>query len=93
MKYYVYILTCSDGSFYTGYTSNIRKRLNQHNGISIWPGTGYTRIRRPVFLQHLERYPSKKDAINREKEIKKIGRKGREELISSTSKEDILLAI
>lgn len=93
MKYYVYILICSDGHFYTGYTNNIRKRINQHNGIGFWPGAKYTKGRRPVFLQHLEKFPEKKMAMQREKEIKHLSHDKKQKLISQTTKEQILAAI
>lgn len=88
-------MACSDGSYYTGYTNNIRRRINQHNGVGLyfWQGGKYTSKRRPVFLQHLERFPSKKDALKREKEIKAMGTNKRHELVESTTKEQILSAI
>lgn len=93
MKYYVYILVCKDNTFYTGYTTNIRRRINQHNGVSFWSGAKYTKSRRPVFLQHLERFPRRKDAIRRELEIKSMTHDEKHELIKLTTKEQVLSAI
>lgn len=93
MKYYVYILVCRDNTFYTGYTANIRQRINQHNGVSFWPGAKYTKSRRPVFLQHLERFPRRKDAIKRELEIKAMTHEEKSDLVQQTTKEQILNAI
>jgi len=92
MSYYVYIVECSDSSFYTGYTKNIRKRLDRHNGIS-WGGARYTKTRRPVFLAFLEKYNSKKEATQREYQIKQLDHGGKKELINKASKEDILASI
>lgn len=93
MKYYVYIVTCKDNTYYTGYTHNIRKRLNQHNGIGFWRGAKYTKSRRPVFLSHLERFPTKALAKQRELEIKKYNHNQKTHLMESTDKEQILNAI
>jgi len=93
MKYYVYILICRDGHYYTGQTNNIRKRINQHNGVGFWKGAKYTKARRPVFLQHLERFPDRKSAISREKEIKELGHEEKKEIIESATKAEILSAI
>lgn len=68
-RYFVYILRCCDNSYYTGHTSNITQRLNQHqNGI----GCVYTKTRTPVELVYLEEVSEKSLAIKREKQIKKL---------------------
>lgn len=92
MNCYVYIVLCSSGSLYTGITKNVRRRVEQHNGLR-WGGAFHTRMHRPVFLQHIERYPSRKEARAREKEIQswKPGKKA--DLIKNTSKEQIISAI
>lgn len=77
-RYYVYILRCRDGSFYTGYTNDLERRIEEHNN---GRGGRYTRGRFPVELVHSERYPTRKKAINRELEIKKFSRKTKRELI------------
>ncbi len=75
---YTYILRCSDGSLYTGWTNNLEKRVKSHNlGI----GAKYTKPRRPVELVYYETYPSKVDAMKRESEIKKLSKQKKEELI------------
>ena len=65
--YWVYILKCSDGSFYTGSTSNIEKRLSEHQNGTI---KGYTSKRRPVKLVFSEHFESVYDAISAERQIK-----------------------
>lgn len=76
--YYTYMLECSDGTFYTGYTNDLDKRLKAHNN-----GTGakYTRLRRPVRLVYYEEYPTKEDAMSREALIKQLTRRQKEKLI------------
>ncbi len=62
--FYVYILKCCDSSYYTGYTSNLNKRLKQHkNGI----GSKYTKTRLPVELVYYEELDDKSFVIKREK--------------------------
>ena len=82
----------TDSHFYTGITSDIRKRLNQHNGL-IKGGARYTRKHRPYFLAHLEKLPSRSDALKREYVIKQLTHKEKVVLIKKTKKDDILAAI
>jgi putative endonuclease len=71
---YVYIVECSDGTFYTGWTNNLEKRIHMHsNGV----GAKYTKGRGPVKLLHYEEFEEKKDAMKREYEIKKLTRKAK----------------
>ena len=72
MKYFVYMVTCSDGTIYTGYTKDLQKRIDQHN--SGKQGSKYTRKRRPVKLSFVEIYSSQSEAMKREIEIKKFPR-------------------
>jgi putative endonuclease len=66
--YYVYILRCADDTFYTGITTEMERRLKEHNqGI----GAKYTRNRRPVSLVHVEEVEDRSTATKRELEIKK----------------------
>lgn len=65
--YYVYMIECSDGSLYTGYTNNIVKRINTHNK---GRGAKYTRSRIPCKLVYKEEYQTKHDAMAREWFIK-----------------------
>ncbi len=69
--YYTYILRCSDGSLYCGYTDNPEKRVRVHNE---GKGAKYTRSRRPVELVYREMFLEKRDALKREREIKKLTR-------------------
>jgi putative endonuclease len=64
---YVYIVECSDGTLYTGWTRNVRARVRAHNA---GRGARYTRGRRPVRLRYWERHPSRAAAMRRERAIK-----------------------
>jgi putative endonuclease len=93
MNYYVYILACKDGTFYTGMSGNLRRRINQHNGLTMFSGARYTKSRRPVFLQHVEKFNQRKEAHKRELEIKEMSHDEKLLLILGTTKEQILSAI
>ena len=68
---YVYILKCSDGSLYCGYTNDINARVRTHNE---GKGAKYTRCRLPVEIVFQEEYIIKAEALKREREIKKMTR-------------------
>jgi len=77
---FVYILQCSDGTYYTGYAVDVEKRLQQHQaGIAC----KYTRGRCPVGLVYQEEFESKSQAMSREAQIKKMTRNEKEKLIKS----------
>lgn len=76
---YVYIVECSDGTFYTGWTNDLEKRINMH---SQGKGAKYTKGRRPVRLIYHEEFKEKIDAMKREYEIKQLTRKEKELLIN-----------
>lgn len=77
---YAYVLLCSDGTFYTGATNDIDKRVGLHN---LGKGAKYTRGRRPVRLVYCEETDSLKSAMKREREIKKLTREKKSELIEN----------
>ncbi|GAA0086646.1 GIY-YIG nuclease family protein [Clostridium sp. MB05] len=80
---YVYILRCSDNTLYTGWTTNLDKRLKTHNN---GKGAKYTRARLPVEIVYFEEFDNKKDAMKRECEIKKLSRKEKLNLIEYFNK-------
>ena len=80
---YTYILKCSDGTYYTGWTNDLDKRLNAHNGGK--SGAKYTRNRRPVTLVYYEEFQGKKEAMKREYAIKQLTRKEKENLIKENN--------
>ena len=79
-NYCVYILKCSDDSYYTGVTSDLENRILQHN-CGKWK-TCYTYPRRPVELIYCESYQWIMNAINREKQLKGWSRAKKEALIA-----------
>jgi len=84
MTHFIYILECSDGSFYTGSTNCIERRLKEHN--SSKKGAHYTKIRRPVVLKYQEQFNSLSDARKREAEIKKYDPKQKRTLCNLDQK-------
>ena len=77
-KYFVYILQCSNGTYYTGYTNNLENRIKEHNNGN---GAKYLRGKLPVKLVYAKEYRYYKNALHRERNIKKMTRKQKEELI------------
>ncbi len=77
---YAYILRCSDGTYYTGWTNDLDKRLASHNE---GKGSKYTRTRLPVELVYFEAFATKQEAMRREARIKKMRRRDKEKLIQS----------
>lgn len=76
--YYVYILKCNDKTYYTGYTTDIEKRISIHNQ---GKGAKYTRGRLPVKLVYCETFEDKTSALQREYAIKQLKRIQKESLI------------
>jgi putative endonuclease len=77
--WYVYILECKDESLYTGSTTDVLRRLEEHNS---GKGANYTRVRLPVRLVHKEEHPDRSNAQKREAQIKGLPRKQKLELIA-----------
>lgn len=75
---YTYIVMCSDGSFYTGWTNDLQKRIDTHNA---GKGAKYTKSRLPVKLVYYEAFQTKEEAMRREYEIKQLTRSEKEKLI------------
>lgn len=78
--YYVYILKCSDDSYYTGFTNDIERRLNEH--ISGKNKDSYTYDKRPITLMWFETFNDVLNAIETEKKIKGWSRRKKEALIN-----------
>lgn len=68
---FTYVLTCSDGTLYTGWTNNLKKRLADHNA---GRGAKYTRGRLPVRIFYWEVFDTREEAMRREREIKRLTR-------------------
>ncbi len=76
--HYVYVLSCADGSLYTGYTTDVARRVAEHDA---GEGAKYTRGRTPVELVHAEAFDSKSAAMSREYAIKQLTRREKEALV------------
>jgi predicted GIY-YIG superfamily endonuclease len=79
MAFYVYILRCTDGSYYTGHTDNLESRMAAHQQGVI---PGYTSTRRPIQLVFVQDFPSREQAFVQERRIKRWTRAKKEALIS-----------
>ncbi len=77
----LYILECSDGTFYTGITNNMQRRLDQHNA---GRAARYTRGRRPVTLRYVEPCAGRSQALVREAAIKRLARHAKQRLMNLT---------
>lgn len=75
---FVYIVRCSDNTYYTGWTNDLNKRIADHNAKR---GAKYTKSRTPVVLEYFETYQTKSQALKREFEIKQLSRAQKEKLI------------
>ena len=81
---YTYMVECADGSLYTGWTNDLKRRVAAHNA---GRGAKYTRSRRPVRLVYFERFATKEEALSREAGIKLLTRAAKLALIDSRGKE------
>lgn len=82
--WYTYILQCVDDSLYTGITTDLERRLLEHNTSN--KGAKYTKIRRPVKLKYWETFDNRSTAAQREYEIKQLSRKSKLNLINKRNK-------
>ena len=78
MPFWVYILRCADGSYYTGHTENLEKRIAEHQASEV---PGYTCTRRPVELVFEQAFPTREEALAAELQIKGWSRKKKEAMI------------
>lgn len=89
VSWFLYILQCNDGSFYTGITKDLERRLKMHNE---GKGARFTRTRRPVCVIHREVFPSRTKALIREWTVKRLSRKAKEVLVGFPSSPDSIPA-
>ena len=85
MSFCVYVLLCSDGSFYTGYTKNLHARTKLHQDGN---GAKYTRAHKPQKLAYFELFGSRSEAMKREREIKKLSHQQKLALVDSQTRQD-----
>ena len=83
MSYYVYILRCKDGSYYTGHAKNVEKRFEMHKK---GRGARYTRMHEPEKLVYMEEFESRSEAMKRERRIKTLSHNKKQQLINNNSK-------
>ncbi|WP_026495017.1 GIY-YIG nuclease family protein [Butyrivibrio sp. WCD3002] len=84
-KAYTYLVECSDGSLYCGWTNDLDKRISDHNA---GKGAKYTKPRLPVKLVYFEAFDTKEEAMSREWHIKQMSREKKMKLISDFSRKD-----
>ena len=80
-KYYLYILECSDKTLYTGITTDLDRRVKEHNTSTL--GAKYTNGRRPVKLMYSKKFKSRSEATKEESRVKKLSRLEKLELTSA----------
>ncbi|MEK7079889.1 MAG: GIY-YIG nuclease family protein [Patescibacteria group bacterium] len=82
-KHFVYLVECRDGTLYAGYTTDLARRVEEHNGGKV--GARYTRGRGPVRLRYSEALTTRGDALKREAALKRLPR-AQKLLLTSTKK-------
>ena len=85
-KHYAYMLRCNDNSIYSGYTTDLEKRLETHNS---GMGAKYTRARLPVKLVYFEEFEDKKEAMKREWQFKQYTHIEKEKMIQNFKRKTI----
>ena len=81
-SHYVYLLLCDDGSYYTGYASNVAARFEKHvKGY----GARYTRMRKPKSIVHVEKFRTRAEAMRRERQVKALSHREKDQLVSTRS--------
>jgi len=82
--YWIYIIACSDTTLYTGITTDLKRRILEHNGI-LPGGAKYTHGRRPVELRYSLQCENRSEALKQELNIKKLSKKEKTQLIHRSS--------
>ena len=80
--YHVYVLECADDTLYTGYTTDVERRVAEHDA---GEGAKYTRGRTPVTLVHVETFETRSAAMSREAEVKALSRAEKAALVGLAS--------
>jgi putative endonuclease len=82
--YFLYILQCSDQTLYTGITTNLDRRIIEHNDSKL--GAKYTKIRRPVKIVYSQQFINRSEALKEEARIKKLTRQQKLDFLLSYEK-------
>ena len=85
MSWFLYVVQCSDGSLYTGVTTDIERRIREHNGSK--RGAKYTRGRRPVKLIYVKDCRDRFEALREERKFKSLSRKEKLKIIEKSAEE------
>jgi putative endonuclease len=80
MSWFVYVLRCKDNSLYTGITTDVERRFQEHK--SEKTGAKYTKSKKPVEIAYTEKFDSRSDAASREFAIKRLSKIDKEKLVS-----------
>jgi len=83
LPYYVYILRCKDGSYYTGHAKDVEKRFEMHKK---GRGARYTRMHEPEKLVYIEQFENRGEAMRRERRIKTLSHNKKQQLINNNNK-------
>jgi predicted GIY-YIG superfamily endonuclease len=83
--YFVYIILCKDGSYYTGHAKNVESRVKTHRK---GRGARYTRMHKPEKLVYVEEFESRSEAMKRERQIKTFSHNKKQQLIANHNKSD-----
>ena len=86
MPYYVYILLCKDGSYYTGYAEDVKRRVERHKK---GQGARYTRMHEPEKIVYVEEFDSRSEAMKREREIKSLSHNKKQRLVNLYDKTNL----
>ena len=86
-KAYMYVVECCDGTYYIGYTTDVKKRIAVHNS---GKGAKYTRARLPVKLIYVEGFDSKEEAMSAEALLKRKKRPQKERLLSDNQEKNLI---
>jgi len=86
MSYYVYIIICKNGAFYTGYTQDVEARMKLHK---LGRGAKYVRTHQPKKVVYVEKFETRSDAMKREREIKRLTHAEKQKLVRSRLREKI----
>ena len=84
--YFVYMVRCADNSLYSGITTDLKRRVAEHNGIPEGKGAKYTKARRPVTLVYKKKCKDRSVASKAEAALRTLTKTGKEELIQETRK-------
>jgi predicted GIY-YIG superfamily endonuclease len=85
MPYYVYILLCEDGTYYTGYAKNVKRRVERHKK---GQGARYTRMHQPEKIVYVKKFDSRGEAMKREREIKLFSHSRKQRLANLYDKQN-----